>query len=190
MTTPDTIKHEPALPVFTYMIEEKPYFRIILGILLFFIPINIYIIGTGIGTGIQWALFRYQQTGYGNSLITLDMDLGYVIAGVITGRSAVSISAWLVGVLLLISALIILLLSALDEERIRPSKAGILILLAGLAWLASDMLQYGLIFSGPAGVAIPVGIPLVCVVGWWLLWKEENQKKEEASSAEPPLTDE
>lgn len=33
------------------------------------------------------------------------------------------------------------------------------------------MLQYGPLFNGPAGVAIPIGLPLLAVIGY-ILWKD------------------
>ena len=43
--------------------------------LLFFVPLNIYGIGNYLATGVQWALFRYQQSYLGNSLILIQGDL-------------------------------------------------------------------------------------------------------------------
>ena len=43
--------------------------------LLFFVPLNIYGIGNNLATGVQWALFRYQQSYLGNSLFLIQRDL-------------------------------------------------------------------------------------------------------------------
>jgi len=167
------------------MIEKKSIFRLLLTAILFFVPINIYMIGNGIGTGIQWVLFRYQQTVYGNTLFTLDMDLGYVVGGVITGKSALSTAAWLAGVLLLVAALVIVLITMYGKGGVRVGHAGYLAISAALAFLAADMLQYGLIFSGPAGFAIPVGIPLVLFSGWWLINEADGMETGELDLEEP-----
>jgi len=149
------------------MIQNRSVLKVVLSALLFLVPINVYMIGDGIGTGIQWALFRYQQTTFGNTLFTIDMDIGYVMGGVITGKSALSTVAWAGGALLLVAALILVLFSMKEDEFSRIRHAGYLTLAAWLAFVAADMLQYGLIFSGPAGFVIPVGLPLVFIVGWW-----------------------
>jgi hypothetical protein len=172
------------------MIENRTCFRVVLSAVLFLVPLNIYMIGSGIGSGIQWALFRYQQTVYGTTFFTLDMDLGYVITGVISGRSAVSTGVWLAGVLLLVAVVILVLLAVIQKEDVRVRHAGCLAIIAALAFLAADMLQYGLIFSGPAGFAIPVGIPLVFVCGWWLIHEADGMEIDDTEETEPVLVEE
>jgi len=157
----------PVAWITTRMIQNRSALKVVLSAILFLVPINVYMIGDGIGTGIQWALFRYQQTTYGNTLFTIDMDIGYVTGGVITGKSALSTVAWLGGVILLVAALILVLLAIREEGQARIRHAGYLTIGAWLAFLAAEMLQYGLIFSGPAGFVIPIGLPLVFIVGWW-----------------------
>jgi len=63
---------------------------LLLQFLLFFIPVNIYLIGDGLGAGIQWSLFRYQVTYMGTSLILASRDLTYVLTELMGGREAVS----------------------------------------------------------------------------------------------------
>ena len=57
--------------------------------LLFFVPLNIYVIGNDLAHGVQWALFRYQQSYLGNSLILIHKDFMYVADGILRGSSAV-----------------------------------------------------------------------------------------------------
>ncbi|HQC13005.1 MAG TPA: hypothetical protein PKY15_06545 [Methanoregulaceae archaeon] len=159
------------------MIGKRSILKVVLSAILFLVPINVYMIGDGIGTGIQWALFRYQQTTFGNTLFTIDMDLGYVTGGVITGKSALSTVAWLGGVLLLVAALILVILAIWGDESSRTRHAGYLTLAAWLAFLAAEMLQYGLIFSGPAGFVIPIGLPLVFIVGWWYVVSTDREER-------------
>jgi hypothetical protein len=139
---------------------------LLLTLLLFLIPLNIYVIGEWIGTGVQWALFRYQDSAYGTSLITLTRDLEYVISGIITGKSAISLSLWVAGAILLIVAFIALaalFAENMDEKMHIP---GLLVIASGVLLLASCVTQYGPLLSGPAGFSVPIGIPLVWVVGW------------------------
>jgi len=50
--------------------------------------------------------------------------------------------------------------------------------------LASLIQQYGPLLHGPAGIAIPVGLPLVFAVGWWVYRYEEPVVVDE-SNREP-----
>gem|GEM_PF-4749548 len=84
--------------------------------LLFFVPLNIYGIGNHLTTGVQWALFRYQQSIFGNSLILIHRDLMYVQDGILQGSSACSTLIWLPGVLLLVAALILLVFAAAQAQ--------------------------------------------------------------------------
>ena len=153
---------------------------------LFLVPLDIYVIGDWIGSGVQWALFRYQDTSYGTSLITLDREIWYVTSGVITGKSALSISLWVAGaVLLFISCIVlaVLLAEEMDEHFRIP---GLLVIAAGILLLLSCMTQYGPLLSGPAGFSVPVGIPLVWVVGW-LIFSQEKLEQQEADEEEEVL---
>ena len=53
----------------TFPVSHMNKFKIslLLQCLVFLIPVNIYVIGDWLGTGVQWVLFRYQQTYLGNS---------------------------------------------------------------------------------------------------------------------------
>ena len=50
---------------------------LILQCLIFLIPLNLYMWGDWLLVNIQWALFRYQQSQYGNSLILGHKDIFY-----------------------------------------------------------------------------------------------------------------
>lgn len=154
--------------------------------LLFLIPLNIYVIGDWIGTGVQWALFRYQDTSYGTSLITLDREIWYITSGLITGKSAISISLWVAGAALLVISCIVLaaLIAEEMDEHIRIP--GLMVIASGILLLLSCMTQYGPLLSGPAGFSVPIGIPLVWVVGWliFLQDKMEQQEGEEGEEVE------
>lgn len=157
-------------------------------LLLFAIPLNVYVIGEWIGTGVQWALFRYQETSYGASLITLTRDFEYIIYGVLTGKTAVSISLWITGVVLLILAFIALAAMILEEMDDKKHYPGIMVIGSGILLLLSCMVQYGPFLSGPAGLSIPIGIPLMFVIGWLIYSKTIGCEEQEKATAEemPP----
>ncbi|MFA4876914.1 MAG: glycosyltransferase family 39 protein [Methanoregula sp.] len=134
--------------------------------LTFLIPLNIYAIGLGMGSGIQWALLRYQTSYAGVSFITVTHEWGYLFSGMIAGRSALSILAGVCGTCLLMASMGFIIVSYLynTEKWVKP--AAILTIIAGASFLISSLLQYGFFLNGPAGFVIPIGIPLVFFIGW------------------------
>ena len=162
---------------------------LILILLLFVIPLNVYVIGDWIGTGIQWALFRYQETSYGISLITLTRDFEYITYSVLTGKTAVSIALWGAGTILLIIAFLALAAMIAEEMNDKVHLPGLLVIASGILYIASCMTQYGPFFTGPAGISIPIGIPLILAVGWLIYSKtiggdEKKQVPEDTNVGE------
>jgi hypothetical protein len=141
---------------------------LILQCLVFIIPINIYVIGDWLGTGVQWALLRYQQTYLGNSLILVSKDITYVLTGVISGRSGISYILWTAGVVLFIIATILVILANTDEDSVLVRKASLVTITGALLLTGSVIMQYGIFFSSQSGFAIPVGIPVILIIGWWM----------------------
>jgi uncharacterized protein YacL len=139
----------------------------------FFLPLQVYLIGGNTGFGIETALFRYQITGQGDSLIPLTTDLSYVTGGIYTGRTALSIIFWIFGTLLLIVTTIFSLKLAwrMTRKQIRIIKFA----LAGsvILFLVSCIFQYGLLLHGAAGVSLPIGI-LVIILLMYLLHSYEQ----------------
>jgi len=159
-------------------------------LLLFIIPLNIYVIGDWIGTGVQWALFRYQDTLYGTSFITLDRELWYITSGLIMGKSAVSISLWVAGAVLLVISCIVLAVIIAEKMDTHIRIPGILVIASGVLFLLSCMLQYGPLLSGPAGFSVPVGIPLVWAVGWLVYIQAEDDEIGDEEEGAEELRDE
>jgi hypothetical protein len=136
--------------------------------LLFFVPLNIYDIGDNLATGVQWALFRYQQSYLGNSLITLQRDLSYVLDGILKGTSAYSTLIWFLGAILLVAALLLLVFATIQSDA-RPVKpAGLLTITGGILFLAAMLVQYGPALHSDHGFSLPIGVPLIIVTGGWL----------------------
>jgi hypothetical protein len=138
--------------------------------LLFFVPLNIYGIGNNLATGVQWALFRYQQSYLGNSLILIHRDLGYVLNGTLRGSSAYSTAFWILGTFLLVAALILLLVATLQDEARMVKPAGLLTIAGGVLFLVAMLVQYGLTLHSDHGFSLPLGVPLILVTGCWLAW--------------------
>ena len=153
-------------------------------LLLFLIPLNIFVIGDWIGKGVQWALFRYQDTSYGTSLITLFRETEYVTSGIITGKSAVSISLWVAGAFLLVISCIVLAVMIAEEMDEHIQIPGLMVIAAGILLLLSCMTQYGPLLSGPAGFSVPVGVPLVWAVGWLIFIQDSPEQREDEEGEE------
>jgi hypothetical protein len=140
--------------------------------LVFIIPLNFFIIGEGYVIGIQWAFVRFQvSTDYGPSIIPATHSLSWVLTGILTGRSAVSLIVFFLAV----TGLVISFLLLLSPEQIWVKKAGFITLVSGILLIISAILQYGLFFHGSSGILIPVGIPLVLVLGFLLSTTTENK---------------
>jgi len=140
---------------------------------LFLIPINIFVIGDWLATGVQWVFFRYQQSYLGNSFLFFTKDVSYVQAGIIRGRSAVASEIAVVATFLMVLAVFLLLVAYERESNERESgtwikTAAIISMGAGCLYLIADMIQYGMFFQGPAGFTIPIGVPAILVCGWWM----------------------
>ena len=146
--------------------------------LLFFVPLNIYGIGDNLATGVQWALFRYQQSYLGNSLITLQRDLSYVLEGILKGTSAYSILIWFLGAILLVAALLLLAYAAVQNDARLVKPAGLLTVTGGILFLAAMLVQYGPALHGDHGFSLPIGVPLILITGGWFTWGKfcDNEK--------------
>lgn len=162
---------------------------LVLVLLLFIIPLNIYVIGPWIGTGVQWALFRYQETSYGTSFITLTRDFEYVTNGVLTGKTAISIAFWGAGTILLIIAFLAIAVMIAEDMNDKMHLPGLLVIASGILYIVSCMAQYGPFFTGPAGISVPIGIPLILAVGWLIYsktigWDEKKHVPEDTTVGE------
>jgi fatty acid desaturase len=75
----------------------------------------------------------------------------------------------------------------LKQSAAYVKTAAIATIAAGCLFLLADMCLHGVFFSGPAGFAIPVGVPVILACGWWMSHMEfpeteEKREDEEAGS--------
>ena len=75
--------------------------------IVFFIPLNVLVIGDWLGSGTQWAWFRYQQTYLGSNFIFINRDLNYILDGLLGWKTGISVSIWISGLIFLILALLV-----------------------------------------------------------------------------------
>jgi hypothetical protein len=131
--------------------------------LIFLIPLNIYMWGDWLLVDVQWALFRYQQSGYGNSLILGHKDMVYIFLGQTTGLyNIIAALSWTVGAAILLIGLCITALAFISEESGKIKTASYYTMSGGLFLGLSAICR----FFG--GFAIPVGVPIILIMGWWM----------------------
>ena len=140
----------------------RRYFLILLLCGIFFLlPLHLYIIGGDNGIGIQGAVFRYQISGYGNSFITITSDVMYIMNGVYSGRTALSIILWVLGTLLLAATIIFGFTFVGDNREDFYWQISLGLFSTCACYLISCIAQYGFFFSGSAGISLPVGILII-----------------------------
>lgn len=131
-------------------------------------PVSVYYIGGGMGAGVAFPFFRYQQTYLGASLITLWRDIDLVTSGAISGRSALVPFFWLGGVLLCCAACGFAYWYFRHQAETNRTYAGVCLMAAATAYTGGIIAQYGFSFSGSAGFAVPIGAALLFVAGWFV----------------------
>jgi len=142
-------------------------------IFFFFLPLQCFIIGDDQGFGIQGAVYRYQITGSGISLIPITYEIGYVNSGIYSGKTAVSVILWVAGTFVLMCTI---LLSLFFTNRINPVILQFTIVGISsccILYLGSLVFQYGIFFFGSAGISLPAGI-LIMALFAVLLYGNEN----------------
>jgi len=140
------------------------------------IPVNIYIIGDLLGAGVQWPLFRYQETYLGRSFINLPRELTYVLSGILGGKTALAIWIWILGALLLVMALGLAFLP--DNKKSRKIR-GYLLISGSILFLITDFVLYGPFLHGARGAVIPVGIPVLLILGLLILSEAKRDSPRE-----------
>jgi len=176
------------------MIPKQFRIPVILQIAIFFIPMNIYVIGDWIGTGIQWVFFRYVQAQITQesivrtitSIIPLSREVGLIISGQLVGRSALASILWATGTILVTIAFIVLLSGAFKKDSLFICKASLINAGSILFFILSIITQYGVLFHGPAGIAIPIGIPVFAVITFWE-YRFASVSPAESGIAEDPI---
>jgi hypothetical protein len=139
-------------------------FTVVLLAICFIIPLHFFILGNEVGFGLQGAYYQLKVTGYGTNFFTLTSDLMYALKGTYTGRTLISDIFWITGSILLTIGTIFWLLNDTAIQKFNLI-SGFLIIISGIVYLSSVIVQYGVFFNGPAGISIPFGIPLIIFIG-------------------------
>jgi len=140
--------------------------------LIFLIPLNIYMWGDWLLVNLQWALFRYQQSPYGNSLIFGYKDIIYIYLGQSTGLYTIAAAVfWTIGAVILLIGFILTLIAYVGKEGYTIKTASYFTIGGGILFGLSALCR----FKG--GFAIPVGVPIILVIGWWM-YREQFEPSE------------
>lgn len=134
----------------------------------FILPLQCFIIGEDNGLGIQGAVYRWQMTIQGDSFILIPHELTYIQLGFYTGKTALSIILWTLGTLVLALTTMVSLIywNRLPRNHLRFIVLGLTG--AGILYLASLAVQYGLLLSGPAGISLPFGVFILILFALFL----------------------
>ena len=147
------------------LIYVKPsILAITLLIFLFFLPLQCYIIGNDFGVGVQGAMYRYQMTGLGNSVIPITYEIEYVTSGIYTDYAALSVIFWVSGSFVLAITTIISLAfwDKLPYHIFNYILLGMSV--STIFFLISCFSRYGFFLSGPAGTCLPSGVLLMAIL--------------------------
>lgn len=126
-------------------------------------PLQVFIIGDYSGIGVQGAAYRYQTSSYGTSMILITQELMYIVNGIYSGKTALSIILWICGTMLLTCTAIFTSINV-ASSRSDFYRSILYGLVASCAiYLASCIAQYGILFHGPAGISLPVGILFILI---------------------------
>jgi len=129
----------------------------------FLIPLQCFIIGDNQGLGIQGALYRYQMTIHGDSLIPITYEIEYIILGLYSGKTALSVILWVLGTLILAGTTAGALISLNRFSHRTVDFLIIGIASSCISYFLSCVVWYGMFFSSPAGTCLPLGILLLTI---------------------------
>jgi hypothetical protein len=118
----------------------------------------------------------------GNSLIPLNHEINFILAGVYKGRTALSVILWTLGTVVFTLTTICSLgyWNRLPQEYLRYIIAGITG--AGVLYLVSCVAQYGPLFHGAAGVSMPFGVLVLFIFAVFLYVYQDLLYSEETFS--------
>jgi hypothetical protein len=136
----------------------------LLFVVLFFLPLQVFIVGDFTGIGVQGAVYRYQESGYGTASMLLPREINYVTSGIYTGRTALSIILWASGTILLACTTAYACIHTESPGQRFYRQIGFGLIGSCVIYLASCIAQYGFLFHGMAGFSFPVGI--IMILSW------------------------
>jgi len=153
---------------------DKYRTSLILQFLIFLIPLNIYMWGDWLLVNVQWALFRFQQSELGNSLILGNKDILYIYFGQNTGIFNIAAAClWTIGTIILVMGIIITIYAYVEEKSSFLKKASFFTIVGGI------ILAFSAVCRFQGGFAIPIGIPIILIIGWSMYHEYREADEEE-----------
>ena len=149
------------------MIAQRFRIPLVLQIAIFLIPMNVYVIGDWMGAGIQWVFLRFIQFSGKNSIVLLPRELGMILSGSLSGKSAFASIIWAVGAVLIIVATVLIISGAVKTNPDLLRKVAFVNTGAAVLFVLSTVFQYGILLHGPAGISIPFGILVLLIIAYW-----------------------
>ena len=162
-------------PGWTKQISHKKKVRII-ALLTLFIPVQMFVIGDFYGQGFQTPLFRYMDTMFGSFIVLVSRDIWSVMTGFATGVNALILILWAIALAILLVNVVFLFIGRKDFA-LKMITGGKLVMVSGIFFLSSIVLQYGPLFHNQMGISIPIGLPLLVLIGLWMYSEGVKIKK-------------
>ena len=148
----------------------------IISLFLMLVPVYFFTIGDSYGSGFQTCFFRYQEIFLGSFLVLISNDMNNVITGFFKGAMIPTVILWCLGSFFLLVNIVLLFVGTAKNSRI-TRRSGILIIISGIFYLVSLIVHYGPLFHNSIGIAIPLGLPLLFLIGIWMFrWKDNDEK--------------
>lgn len=147
----------------------------IISLFILFVPVYFFIVGDFYGSGFQTPFFRYQDVFLGSFVILISNDLYNVFTGFFNGSMVPAVTLWCLGFCFLVVNCIVVFVGRKELKRIFKL-SGMLIIISGIFFLSSIIVRYGLFFHNVSGIAIPLGLPLIFLIGIWIFrWVDHNE---------------
>jgi len=64
--------------------------------------------------------------------------------------------------------LILVIHTYIEKDPASLKKGALLTIFGGILLGCSQLVQYGVLLHGEKGFSIPIGIPIILVIGWWM----------------------
>jgi CHASE2 domain-containing sensor protein len=110
-------------------------------------------------------------------VVFISNDVNNVMNGFFKGAMIQVVILWFLGFLLLVVNSVLLFVDKTEFNRI-IRRSGILMIISGLFFLFSIIVHYGPLFHNSSGIAIPLGLPLIFLIGIWMYrWADNDENR-------------
>ena len=108
-------------------------------------------------------------------MIFISNDIYNVTNGFFKDAMVAVVVLWFLGFLFLVVNCILLFVDKTEGKRI-IRRSGILIIISGFFFLFSIIMHYGPFFHNSSGIAIPLGLSLIFLIGIWMYrWVDNDE---------------